>query len=448
MVATASKLTVVIGDTERPTRLRAEQEASLRAYVRRQVYPYSSFNRARLSSAGLGPLGVRTQADLRAVPPVAWADCGGGADLLLRPQRTTISKLGSTSMTVRLLMSRLVGRREEFERYWIDPIYKPIHWLMQQGIPVGVTANDLERLSEIGRRWLEAAGVGRNDLIASVIPSGPHLDFWQLAAGARRAGVAAAFLEPRVSVDDVAALRPTVLAGRPRDVLDLVTRARDAGPAVLGGAHTVLLTGELPEPGTRQAIQRHIGREVDVLSAWAPPGVRSMWAECKGGNGYHTWPAADVIDIVDPATLEPVTGDASGEIVWSALGWSGCVVLRLRTGVKAAMETSPCPACKRTTPRLVARAAAPAVATFAPVLDGHPGVASWQGELSRRNGDEELLVFLSPSRPGHPGRLVRELDEKLRATAHPVTQFIVLSPAQLERRLADNDHNQIVDRRS
>lgn len=436
----------MITDLERPARLKAEQDAALRAYVRHQVYPYSAFNRARLSASGLGPLGVRTAEDLRAVAPVTWSDLTGGVDLLLRPQRTTITKLGSSSMTFRLLLSRLMGRQESFERAWVDPLYKPIHWLLQQGVPVGATANDLERLGELGRRWLEAAGIGRLDVILSVIPPGPHLDFWQLAAGARRAGVASAFLDVRPDPEDVAKLRPTVLAGRPRDVLELAARGREFGPAALGGVRTVLLTGELPEEGIRQSIERQVGREIDVLSAWAPPGVRALWAECKGADGYHTWPAADVVDIVDPVTLIPAGRGEQGEVIWSALGWAGTVVLQLRTGVKAHVATEACPACKRTSPRVFPASVAPAVAAFAPILDAHPGVAAWQGELSRRNGDEELVVFLTPSRPGHPGRLVRELDSKLRAT-QPATQFIVLRPDQIERRIAEHGHNQIVDRR-
>jgi phenylacetate-coenzyme A ligase PaaK-like adenylate-forming protein len=447
MAATQAKLTGVFDDTEPPSRLRAEQDAAVRAYVSRQVYPYSTFNRTRLSASGFGPLGIRSTNDLRAVPPVSWSEVGDGVDLLLRPHRTTITKLGSTSMTFRLLLSSLVGRRERFERNWIDPVYRPIHWLVQQGVPVGVTANDLERMSEIGRRWLEAAGVARSDVIASVIPAGPHLDFWQLATGARRGGVPVAFLEVRPDPEDVARLRPTVLAGRPNDVLETAVRAREYGPAVLGGVHTVLLTGELPEEGAGQSIQRQIGREVRVLSAWAPPGVRAMWAACKGATGLHTWPAADIIDVVDPVTLEPQPPGAVGEIVWSALGWAGSVVLRLRTGVKATIDIDACPACRRTTPRILPAAVAPAVATFAPVLDAHPGVSAWQGELSQRNGDEELVIFIAPSRPGHPGRLVRELDEKLK-TGQAATQFIVLTAAEINRRIEQNGHNQIVDRRT
>jgi hypothetical protein len=497
----------MFGDAERPTRVRAEQERALRTYVRRQVYPYSVFNRNRLSAAGLGPYGVREIADLQRVTPVTWTEVGDGTDLMLRPNKTTITRLGSPSLAFRVLFARLLGRRQELNQSIIEPIYRPIHWLVQEGVPVGVTANDLERLSELGRRWLEAAGVSRNDLVVSILPSGAHLDYWQLAAATRRAGVAAVFLDNPPALDELVRTRPHVLAGRPDDVLALAERVAAAGSPALSSVHTVLATGALMDDDTRGSIRRLFGADVAVLSAWAPPGVRALWAECRGGTGFHTWPAAEIVEVVHPDTLEPVAPDVAGEVVWSALGWAGTVALRLRTGVRAVLDEQTCPTCARTTPRVVpvaadrwaeavvaspprvvaaepelvdagARTQAAPVTDFAPpvnaapaapaaefvfapaasengdaagvflvpILDGHAGVAEWQGELSRRDGTDELVVFLATSRPGHPGRLVRELDERLSAV-QPATQFVVLSLAKLEARLAEHDHERVIDRR-
>ena len=427
--------------------MRAEQDRALRAYIRRQVYPYSTANRNRLSAAGIGPYGVKTIEDLEQVTPVRWAEVGDGADLLLRPHRTSITRLGSPALAFQVLLATLLRRRTTLNRSVIEPVYRPIQWLIQEGVPVGCTAIDLERLSEIGRRWLEAAGVSAADVIVSVIPNGPHLDFWQLVVAARRAGVAAAFLDSDPELEDVRRLRPTVLAGRPRDLLALVDGARAAGSEALADVRTVLATGDLLDDTTRRAIEHGLGRDVAVLAAWAPPGVRALWAECRKGDGLHTWPAAELIDVVDPQTHVAVPSGTHGEVVWTALGWAGTVVLRLQTGVRAVMDDSTCSACGRTTPRLKVRSAAKAVAApFVSILDSHPGVAAWQSELSRRNGSEELVVFLAPSRPGHPGRLVRDLDERLEPSS-PATQFVVLNAEALERRLADHDYNRVVDHR-
>jgi hypothetical protein len=401
-----------------------------------------------MSAAGIGPFGVRTAADLEQVPPITWAEVGDGADLLLRPHQTTITRLGAPALAFRVLIAKLLRRHQTLNRSVIDPIYRPIQWLIQEGVPVGMTAIDLERLSEIGRRWLESAGVGTGDVVASIIPAGPHLDFWQVAVATRRAGVAAAFLDNPPPLEDLVRLRVTVLAGRPPDLLALAEEAARANSDALAHVHTVLATGDLIDDTTRRALKHLLGPEVAVLAAWAPPGVRSMWAECRGGDGLHTWPAAEIVDVVDPDTFVPLQPGAQGEILWSALGWAGTVILRLRTTVRAVMDDRTCPECGRTTPRLMVRSRVKvnAAAPFAPILDGHPGVASWQGELSRRNGSEELVVFLAPSRPGHPGRLVRDLDQRLELTS-PATQFVVLNAEALERRLADHGYNRVVDKR-
>ncbi len=433
----------MFGDAERPSRARAQQDAALRAYIRHQIYPYSAFNRVRLTAAGIGAGGIRSRRDLDKVAPVAWSEIGDGDDAILRPQPLTITRLGNPTLAFSVLFARLLRRGGELNRTVIDPAYKPIHWIIQQGVPVGMSANDLERLSEIGRRWLESARVRSTDIIASLIPASGGLDYWQLVAGARRAGVGVAYLDTAPQVSDVVRVRPSVVVGRAEDIIALARRAGGEASRALEAVHTVLVTGDLLSDEDRATIQRLLGYDVTVIGAWAPDGVRALWAECHGADGYHVWPAAEVVDIVDADSGEPLREGETGEVVWTALGWAGTVVVRLRTGVRASLNEAQCDACGRTTPRLVPEKS---IANFSAVLEGHPGVAAWQGELSRRNGDDELVVFLTPSRPGHPGRLIRDLDARMQSTKAPI-QFVVLTSEALEKRLAAHDNNLVVDTR-
>ena len=126
-------------------------------------------------------------------------------------------------------------------------------------------------------------------------------------------------------------------------------------------------------------------------------------------------------------------------MVWTALGWKGSVLLRLRTGAYGTIERGPCVGCGRTIPRLVLTAESSHVAS---VLAGHSGVAAWQAELRTVDGREELLVFLTPAPDGHPGPLVRELDAQLSAT-----QYVVLSRSALDARLDEHGGRQVVDLR-
>ncbi|MGH9282062.1 MAG: hypothetical protein ACRD0S_03895, partial [Acidimicrobiales bacterium] len=177
-----------------------------------------------------------------------------------------------------------------------------------------------------------------------------------------------------------------------------------------------------------------------VVSAWAPPGVRSMWWECHGGSGMHTFPDAEIVEVVDPLSGTPVPPGADGEVVWTSLGWRGSVMVRMRTGVFAALDPTPCPACGEPGPRLDVIPTAP---SYLDVLERHRGLAGWQAELRTVDGREELLVFLVLSGRSGLERVLVELDAELSAT-----QYVVLEKPALERRLAEHDDRRLVDLRS
>jgi hypothetical protein len=98
----------------------------------------------------------------------------------------------------------------------------------------------------------------------------------------------------------------------------------------------------VPTARDRDALWAAAPETAAVLSAWAPPGARALWTECRDGEGLHTWPEHEVIEIAD-----------DGEVLWSALGWRGTVLLRLRTGVRGQLVDTPCPACGSPNPRLL-----------------------------------------------------------------------------------------------
>src|SRR5207302_10240590 len=93
----------------------------------------------------------------------------------------------------------------------------------------GYWAEVLGGLAELGRRWVGAAGLRRGDVLVGLVPPGPNVGFWELAEGTRRSGVSSLLLSPVPSIEDVAGLRPTVLAGRPVDLANLLEAAGAAG---------------------------------------------------------------------------------------------------------------------------------------------------------------------------------------------------------------------------
>ena len=237
---------------------------------------------------------------------------------------------------------------------------RPIHWIVQEGVPLGSSAEDIDRLAEMGRRWLELAGVGRHDVVLGMLPPGPDLPYWELVLGCRAAGLSTMHLPPVPTAAQVAALRPTVLAGRPPDLLHMLEHARDdvhgprsmRAPTPITSVRTVLTAGEPLDDAVRARLTALLPAGAIVLAAWAPPGVRSLWTECREGEGLHLWPDVEAVDVVDARTTRPVATGA-GEIVWSALGWKGSALLRLRTGAYGAVERGTCAGCGRSIPRLV-----------------------------------------------------------------------------------------------
>jgi hypothetical protein len=366
----------------------------------------------------------------------------------------------------------------QVNRDLIDPAYKPIHWHFDGDVPVGYSAEDVERLCETGRRILQLAGLTRDDAIVDVTPAGPSLEFWQLVDGARSAGLSAVHFGSGVSGDRIAAAAPTVLAGPP-DALEAALGALRAGNHRIDGLRTLLVVGSLLDDPDRNAL-RALGQEVgehgiEVVLAWAPAGVRALWGECRGGHWFHTFPDLEWLEVLP-----------DGEIAWTSLAWHGTALARLRTGVSGALEDVTCENCGRTGPRLsvssasTARRPAPTWAASPPaaaqtpsaasvasppaavfgrppaaadeeedfdevqvlvpldtealsVLDEHPGVAAWQAEYRRVNGVDELIVFVAPAGVDRLGPLFRELDLTLSAT-----QYVVQRPEQIaERRRRD-----------
>ena len=321
---------------------RGEQDKALAQYIRRDVYPYSAFYRTRLDESGLRSQ-VTRRADLARLRPTVLDDVDDPAALVLRPEERTIQRYGEPTVVWKVFWSKLLGRQTALNDGLIDPAYKPVHWHFDAGLPIASSAEDLERLAELGRRWLELAGLTRADHVVGILPPGPNRDYWELVLGCRRAGVSSLHLPPVPSAADLEAANPSVLAGRPDDLSEALMAFR-RGRRPLATLHTLLAVGEPLRRDERAHLQTLAGPDVAIVVAWAPPGVRSLWSECHGGGtGYHTSPDAELVE----------TDQRTGELLWTAIGWKGSVFLRLVTHLRANIDESPCPRCRRTTPRVV-----------------------------------------------------------------------------------------------
>jgi hypothetical protein len=382
---------------------------------------------------------VKTRGDLDKLPLTTFDDVVNPASVVLRPDEQSIQQFARIGLVARVFWAKLWRREWAVNQRLIDPVYKPLHWHVDDGFPIGSSAEDLERLAELGRRWLELAGVARYDVLVSVLPPGPNLAYWQLVLGSRQAGVSALHMNPNTTVEQLAAARPNVLAGRPTELIRLLEAARPV-EKTLDGLRTILVAGARLDDATRRHLTELVDGQAAVVAAWAPPGIRALWCQCREGEGFHTAPDVELLEIVDPLSGVPVAAGTEGELVWTSLDWKGTVFLRLRTGVYGGLDESACPSCGRTTPRLIPTSLAEP--RFARVLDSHPKVQAWQAELRTVDGQEELIVFISLEPNGRPGRLLRELDRHL-----TVTQFVVLDRRRLDARLSSHGDSRVLDLR-
>jgi hypothetical protein len=446
-------------DREKAANRQKLQEELLREYVLHHVYPYSPFYRRRFEAAKLPPKSINGLGDLAKLEPTGWNEVETEpAAFVLRPTERAIARFGERRLVMAITKAKLRGKVAELNRDLIDPAYKPIHWHLEGEIPIGYSGEDLQRLGEAGRRILQLSGVSRDDVLVGLAAPGPDLAYWQLVEGARQAGVSAVHLGEGPSRERIEAAAPTVLAGA-AGAIGAALSAFESAKRKLAGVRTLVCLGDALDEATRDALRaqgRKVGEaDLEVVSAWAPPGVRALWAECRGGRGFHTYPDLEWLETLP-----------DGEVAWTSLAWHGSAFLRLRTGLRATIDDSGCPTCGRVGPRLVVEALAPApttrraapapaaaavapsvgdeeaaelepaAATVAPpkvwdlkVLDEHPAVAAWAAELRRVDGVEELIVFVAPAGIDRLGPLFRELDKTLSAT-----QYVVERPEQVRNR--------------
>jgi len=478
-VQVAASVAFVQWDHEKPKVRLKEQEEVLREYLAHHLYPYSPFYRRRFDAAGIAPRNITSFDDLAKLEPTRWSDVTSEpVAFVLRPTERAIIRFGERRLVGAITRAKFRGKVSQVNRDLIDPAYKPIHWHFDGDVPVGYSAEDVERLCEAGRRILHLAGLTRDDAIVDVTPPGPSLEFWQLADGARSAGLSAVHLSPTVSGDRIAAAAPTVLAGPP-DALEMALEALQAGDHRIDGLRTLLVLGSLLDETDRAALRalgQAVGEQgIEVVLAWAPAGVRALWSECRGGRYFHTYPDFEWLEVLP-----------DGEIAWTSLSWHGTAFARLRTGVSGTVDDVACENCGRIGPRITVSSASTArrptptwalggagleeaprptrptpadavfgrppaigdeedededeVAVLVPidtdalaVLDEHPGVAAWQAEYRRVHGADELIVFVAPAGVDRLGPLFRELDLTLSAT-----QYVVQRPEQIaERRRRD-----------
>ena len=137
--------------------------------------------------------------------------------------------------------------------------------------------------------------------------------------------------------------------GTPSFLNILLEKAAESGwrPGEGLGLRKALVAAEMLPESLRTAIQQ---QGVSVCQAYGTADLGLLAYECSQKQGMHV-PESTIVEIVDPASGQPVEVGQPGEVV-ATVDRLTYPLIRIGTGDLSALDTSSC-GCGRTSPRLV-----------------------------------------------------------------------------------------------
>ncbi len=195
------------------------------------------------------------------------------------------------------------------------------------------------------------AGVGKGDRVYVAFSFGPFIGFWGAFDAAHHLGCLTMTGGGQTTEQRINTIRdwqPTVLVCTPTYALRLAEIARGLGvdTSRLG----IRVTIHAGEPGAGIPATRRRIEELWGAKAYDHVGMTEVAAygfECSKQLGPHANESEYILEVIDPATGDPVGDGQRGEIVLTTLGRVGSPVIRYRSGDLAEVTRKRC-ACGRT----------------------------------------------------------------------------------------------------
>lgn len=428
----------------RPWReLKDLQNRRLKHFITRKLYPFSPYYHRLFDKHKIDPASIKTTQDLKRIPFTSKEDFllpqEEGAprkefDFILQPDEGLIKKHLPKSELIRLAILRLLMGKDYLKKSW-ETEYRPIFLTATAGTtgrPISFlyTSYDLENLRLYGKRIVEIFDIKRDERIVNLFPYAPHLAFWQSVFTGFSANVfvlstgGGKTLGTEGNIDTILKVEPKIIIGVPNYIYHLLKTARARGLKMKFLQNIALGASRIPK-GFKIKLSKLLfdmgASNIRIQGTYGFTESRCAWVECPTdidiSSGYHTYPDKEVLEIIDPKTGEVKGEGQDGEIVYTSIDGRGTCVLRYRTGdlVRGGLIYSPCPYCKRTTPRLcddIVRAsnikgmqfskvkgALVNLNTFEHILNDKEDIDEWQIEITKKDNDpyevDELNLYLS-----------------------------------------------------
>jgi phenylacetate-CoA ligase len=362
----------------------AERAKAQREMLRETVlhaYEHAPATRKKMDDAGVRPGDVKEVADLRKIPVTRKAD-------LKHIQKGEPPFGGLAAVPTRAMRRIYVSPGPTF-----DPEGREAtHW-----------------------RWEKpfiAAGFREGDIVQNTFmyhfsPAGLMFDEALLRIGCTviPAGVGNTELQAQVMKE----LDVTGYVGTPSFLLTILEKAKEMGLTSGDGLslQVGLVTGEMFPESLRARFRDEFG--VQVRQCYGTADVGSLGYECHEAKGMHV-PDEILLEMIDPATGEPVPPGAIGEVVVT-LPNPTYPLVRFATGDLSILSGEPCP-CGRTSPRLLKLVGRVDQVTKVKGMFVHPeqvtqlagkvgGVASAQFVVTRTGHEDqmEIRIVLSEGVP-------------------------------------------------
>jgi phenylacetate-CoA ligase len=220
---------------------------------------------------------------------------------------------------------------------------------------VGYTRRDIETWSDLMARVLLMGGVGPSDVVQNAYGYGLFTGGLGFHYGAERVGAAVIPISGGFTDRQLMCFTDfgaTVLCSTPSYALHLAEAVDEGGIALKDLKLRVGFFGAEPwTEGMRGALEKRlniIALNIYGLSEVMGPGVS---VECLERSGMHVAEDHFLVEVVDPATLEPVPAGSTGELVITTLTKEALPVLRYRTRDLTTLDYDRC-RCGRTLVRM------------------------------------------------------------------------------------------------
>jgi phenylacetate-CoA ligase len=313
------------------SRLAGLQAERLQALLA-EILPRNRFYAQKLQTAGLAAEDIRSADDLPRLPFTTKAE-------LLADQEAQPPY--GTNLTYPVTHYRRLHQTSGSSG-------RPLRWLD--------TAESWAWMLDCWRMIFGIIGVGYADRLFFAFSFGPFLGFWTAFEGAEQLGclcLSGGGMSTAARLRFLLDNESTIVLCTPTYALHLAEVARGQGLSLAGRSVRALIVAGEPGgsiPGTRARIEEAWGARVFDHSGLTEVGPMSV--ECpKVPGGLHLLEGHYLVELLDPASAQPVPPGDVGEVVVTNLGRWGSPLLRYRTGDLARRPSQPC-ACGRTFMRL------------------------------------------------------------------------------------------------